>query len=78
MVARENGGVVGMVWEAGEGKGGRRWEFLKGSRGISGTNAEKFLINKALREEANKGGQEPGWHGSLKVWTPCRELTLHT
>ena len=32
MRARENG-AVGGVWEAGQGRRGRRWEFLKGSRG---------------------------------------------
>lgn len=37
-----------------------RWEFLKGSRGISGINAEYFLIKKGLREEAKKGAREPG------------------
>ena len=52
---------VGGVWEVGKGRGGRRWEFLKGSRGISGINAESFLIKKGfIREEAKKGGREPG------------------
>ena len=64
-MGEEGGGSQGEwgeegVWEVGKGGGGRRWELLKGSRGISGINAEYFLIKKGLREETKKGGWEPG------------------